>query len=98
LPDAMGTLAGRALAAFHELGAAHMTPFAQFIKEAREDAGMSLAEAAEAIGCTKSYLWDMEQGRATNPTITILVGLAKALDLYLDDLAMTAAVSLHPRT
>lgn len=68
--------------------------FAQFIKDAREDAGLSLSEAAELIGCTKSYLWDMEQGRATNPTITILVGLAKALDLYLDDLAMTAAMSL----
>lgn len=71
-----------------------MTPFGQFIKEARENAGMSLTEAAEAIGCTKSYLWDMEQGRATNPTITIMVGLAKALDLYLDNLAMVAATSL----
>lgn len=75
-----------------------MTPFGQFIKDAREDAGMSLAEAAEAAGCTKSYLWDMEQGRATNPTITILVGLAKALDLYLDNLAMVAAVSLPPHS
>jgi transcriptional regulator with XRE-family HTH domain len=72
-----------------------MTPFAQFIKEAREDQGLSLTEAAELVGCTKSYLWDMEQGRATNPTITILVGLAKALDLYLDNLAMVAAMSIN---
>lgn len=71
-----------------------MTPFSQFIKDAREDNGLSLTEAAELVGCTKSYLWDLEQGRATNPTITILVGIAKALDLYLDNLAMVAAVSL----
>lgn len=73
-----------------------MTIFSQFIKEAREDKGLSLTEAAELVGCTKSYLWDLEQARARNPTITILVGLTKALDLYFDDLAMTAASSIEP--
>lgn len=71
-----------------------MTLFAHYIKEAREDKGMSLTEAAEAVGCTKSYLWDMEQGRARNPTITILVGLAKALDMHFDEVAMAAAASI----
>lgn len=75
-----------------------MTMFSEYIKESREDKGMSLTEAAEAVGCTKSYLWDMEQGRATNPTITILVGLAKALDLPFDELAIVAAASLPPRS
>jgi len=71
-----------------------MTLFANYIREAREDKGLSLTEAAELIGCTKSYLWDLEHARAKNPTITILVGITKALDLYLDDLALAAAASI----
>lgn len=73
-----------------------MTPFAQFIKDAREENGLSLSAAADLVGCTKSHLWDLERGRSKNPTITTLVGLAGAYDLYLDDLAMAAAASLTP--
>jgi len=65
--------------------------FAQFIKKAREDKGLSLSEAAMLIGCTKSHLWDMESGRATNPTIKTLAGISAALDMNIGQLALIAA-------
>lgn len=67
-----------------------MTIFAQFIKDAREEKGMSLSETADLIGCTKSHLWDLERGRSTNPTIKTLAGISTALELDIGRLA------LHP--
>ena len=68
-------------------------PLGSFIRDAREITGMSLSEAADLIGCTKSHVWDLEQGRARNPTITILAGLASAYNIDLGDLATIAAAS-----
>lgn len=71
-----------------------MTLFAQYIKEAREEQGLSLTETANLIGCTKSHLWDMEQGRSINPTVKTLAGIAVALDLNFGQLALVAASSV----
>lgn len=62
-----------------------------FIKRAREGKELSLSAAARAVGCTKSHLWDLEQGRSTNPTIQILAGLSKALGIEIGKLARVAA-------
>ena len=71
-----------------------MTRFAQYIRNAREQQGLSLTQAAEIIGCTKSHLCDLEHGKSTNPTIKTLDGLAAALRLDLGKLASIAACSL----
>lgn len=68
-----------------------MTLFAQYIKDAREEAGLSLSAAADLIGCTKSHLWDLERGRSTNPTIKTLAGISRALELRIETLALVAA-------
>jgi transcriptional regulator with XRE-family HTH domain len=50
-------------------------------KALREANRLSLQEAADRIGCTKAHLWDFEQGRAANPTIRILLGMARAYNV-----------------
>lgn len=52
----------------------------------RQASGLSLQKAANLIGCTKPHLWDLEQGRAANPSIRILLGMARAYRVRLVDL------------
>lgn len=47
--------------------------------EARKVRRESLAEAARRIGTTKTHLWELEKGRANNPTLFLL---KKLLDYY----------------
>jgi transcriptional regulator with XRE-family HTH domain len=49
------------------------------IKLLREMRGMSLQEVGEVAGLTKSHVWELEQGRAVNPTVNAVWGLAAAL-------------------
>lgn len=71
-----------------------MNLFAHYIKDTREERGLSLTETAELIGCTKSHLWDLEHGRSNNPTVRTLVGLSVALDLDIGRLTLVAAAAL----
>jgi transcriptional regulator with XRE-family HTH domain len=70
-----------------------MTIFGAEIKSARENLNLSLSEAADLIGCTKAHVWDLEQGKANNPTIRLLAGLAVTYGISLSYLAETAAIS-----
>lgn len=47
-------------------------------RDLREQRGLSLQEAGDRAGYTKSHMWEFEQGRSTNPTIRMLLGLARA--------------------
>lgn len=40
---------------------------------------LSLQAVADMAGITKSHMWELEQGRAVNPTIWTVYGLSKAL-------------------
>jgi transcriptional regulator with XRE-family HTH domain len=60
------------------------------IARARADARMSLDEVARAAGLTKSHVWELEQGRARNPTIRAVSGLATALGVPFLRLAQAA--------
>lgn len=46
--------------------------------------GLSLQEAGDRAGFTKSHMWEFEQGRSRNPTIKYLLGLARAYGVSLD--------------
>jgi len=70
-----------------------MSLFGQYIKDAREENGLSLSAAADLIGCTKAHLWELERGRSNNPTVKTLVGIARALDLRFETVALAAAES-----
>lgn len=64
----------------------------------REKRGLSLQEAGERAGYTKSHMWEFEQGRAVNPTIRMLLGLARAYGVSLDHIVGISAGEppLHP--
>lgn len=51
------------------------------LKANRTRATMSLQELADAAGLTKSYVWELEVGRCTNPSARALYGLATALKI-----------------
>lgn len=56
------------------------------LREARKRSRMSLQEAADAVGASKAHIWDLEHGRALNPSIELLKGLSRAYKLSVADL------------
>lgn len=65
--------------------------FREAIRTLRESKGLSLSEAGELIGCTKTHIYDMEHGNARNPTIQVLAGIAAAFEVDVGWLAILAA-------
>lgn len=53
--------------------------FGEFIRQNREALGYSLQELADKAGCTKSHLWALESGDTSNPTVSMVNGLARGL-------------------
>ncbi len=56
-----------------------MEGFSQRMFDLRHANDMSLDDVAKASGMTKSHIWEMEQGRARNPTVRAVWGIARAL-------------------
>jgi transcriptional regulator with XRE-family HTH domain len=57
-----------------------------FVKSRRADLGLSLEDVARLAGCTKSHVWDIEQGKASNPTVKTALALCAALRCSLSNL------------
>lgn len=68
------------------------------LKALRAERKLSLQTLADRCGLTKSHIWEMEQGRAINPTISTAVAVASALGVSLDYLCglSTTQPALHP--
>lgn len=49
------------------------------IKLLRELRDMTLQQVADAAGLTKSHIWELEKGRAVNPTVNAVWGISAAL-------------------
>jgi transcriptional regulator with XRE-family HTH domain len=45
----------------------------------RLKAGLSLQGLADKVGSSKAHIWDLEQGKAQNPSLQLLTELSKAL-------------------
>jgi transcriptional regulator with XRE-family HTH domain len=43
------------------------------LRRSREE---SLQHVADAVGVTKTHIWDLEKGRTANPSLTVIKGLA----------------------
>ena len=56
------------------------------LKALRVSKGKSLQELADAVGASKAHIWDLETGRAKNPTIELLAKLSTALDTSISEL------------
>jgi transcriptional regulator with XRE-family HTH domain len=46
------------------------------IASLRRARGESLQDVADAVGVTKTHIWELERGRSTNPTFNVIRGLA----------------------
>ena len=58
-------------------------------KVLRKSRGLTLQDVADRSGLAKSYVWEIERGVKTNPSISALVALTTALGCSLDDLVGT---------
>jgi transcriptional regulator with XRE-family HTH domain len=66
------------------------------VKLARTRSRMSLQDVADASGFTKSHVWEIEQGRALNPTVALIAGLSRGLGVPFLRLAQAALNSTYP--
>lgn len=66
--------------------------------ELREQHGLSLQEVADRAGLSKSHVWELEAGRARNPTVDTAVRLSRAFGVSLDYMTGLSdkAPTLHP--
>lgn len=51
-------------------------PLATRIAELRRQRNESLQDVADAVGVTKTHIWELERGRARNPSLAVIEGLA----------------------
>ena len=62
---------------------------ATLIAQCRKLNGCSLDEIADRAIISKTYLWELENGHATNPSLDVAARLAEALGIDLDRMART---------
>lgn len=64
----------------------------------RGQRGLSLQDVADRAGLSKSHVWELEQGRARNPTVDTAARLARAFGVSIDYLigVGTETPDLHP--
>jgi len=68
------------------------------VNRLRMEHQLTLQALSDRCGLTKSWIWEIEQGRQKNPTINSAVALARALGVSLDYLTglSTTRPDLHP--
>jgi transcriptional regulator with XRE-family HTH domain len=67
------------------------------LQELRRSSGLSLQQLAEAVGASKGHIWDLERGKATNPSIDLLRSLAARFDVTVASLiGEDGAVAVAP--
>lgn len=72
--------------------------FAARLKKARMGKNLSLQKLADKIGASKAHIWDLETGRAQNPSLEVLTGLSRALDVSIAQLVGEQAQEDEPET
>jgi transcriptional regulator with XRE-family HTH domain len=50
--------------------------FGARIAALRRDAKQSLQDVADAVGVTKTHIWELEKGRTANPSLSVIKGIA----------------------
>lgn len=48
----------------------------------RERAGLSLGQVATLTGLSKTHIWELEKGRASNPCVETLAAIAEAVGVH----------------
>lgn len=57
------------------------SPFGKRLRAYREAKGLTLQQVADAVGCTKAYIWELEMREGQRPTAERLNAIAKVLDV-----------------
>lgn len=55
------------------------TPLGKRLRQYREAKGLTLQQVADAVGCTKAYIWELEMRDGQRPTAERLNAIAKTL-------------------
>jgi transcriptional regulator with XRE-family HTH domain len=55
--------------------------FAARLRDLRVKSRKSLQEVADEVGASKAHIWDLETGRATKPSIELLMKLSNCFDV-----------------
>lgn len=66
------------------------------LKQLRTATRKSLQDLADEVGASKAHIWDLETGRATNPSIELLTKLSRALNVSVAELIGETAASDEP--
>jgi transcriptional regulator with XRE-family HTH domain len=56
------------------------------LKELRVRTNKSLQDVATEVGASKAHIWDLETGRANNPTIDLLTKLSRCFNVSVAEL------------
>lgn len=66
------------------------------LKQLRTATRKSLQDLADEVGASKAHIWDLETGRATNPSIELLTKLSRALNVSVAELIGETSSSDEP--
>ena len=55
------------------------------LRRLREAKGLTLQQVADAVGCTKAYIWELEMKEGQRPSAERVQGLAKVLGVTMED-------------
>lgn len=74
------------------------TAFGARLRQFREAKGLTLQQVADAVGCTKAYIWELEKREGQRPTAERLNAIAKTLGVTLPDLLGESAEGVTQAT
>ena len=60
--------------------------FGARLRSLREAKGLTLQQVADAAGCTKAYIWELEKKPGQRPTAERIQAIAKILGITMEDL------------
>lgn len=60
--------------------------FGERLRRLRESKKLTLQNVADAVGCTKAYIWELEKKDGQRPSAERVYALAKVLGVTMEDL------------
>lgn len=65
--------------------AAQASAFGIRLRRLREAKGLTLQQVADAVGCTKAYIWELEMREGQRPSAERVRAIAKLLGVTMED-------------
>ena len=61
------------------------TPLGKRLRQYREAKGLTLQQVADAVGCTKAYIWELEMKDGQRPSAERIQKIAQVLGVTMED-------------